>query len=861
MELFKILGKIAVDSSEADRAIDETTGKAEKSESRMTSAFKKIGAAVVACFAIDKIKDFGQACVDMTAEVAAEQSAFEQIMGNYSGEAQEKLNEIADATGMVNTRLTPYMTSMTAKFKGLGYDIGEATDYAQRGLTMASDAAAFWDMSLDESTSHLNSFVNGSYEGGEAIGLFANDTQMAAYAVEQGLISDKKEWANLEEKIKQATRLDYAENMMKQSGAVGQAAKESNQYANVQANLNEKWRQFKAQIGEPILQKIVLPAMKKLGNFITNTLSPKFEYLKQKITENKDKLLLLKDKLIMLKDKFIEFGKYLIDTFSPAFSSIKELFETVAGAVKPYIENLLGISDNSEKASGTSDKLKSVIGFVADAVKFAADKMSEFVEWLGGGSRGVTVLKTAVFGITAAFIAWKAAMAITSVVSRLKNAIIGLKAAIIGIKSVMLANPIALIVAGIAALVAAFVVLWKKCDGFREFWLNIWDNIKSAAAYAWEFIKSVWNDVSPYFSALWNKIKEDVTTVWNTIKNIFSSAWDFVKSVWDKAKPYFPAIWQGIKNVFSVVKTFIGGAFSSALVAVTAVWDTAAGYFQSVWNTIKGIFSVVKSVLSGNWNDAWEAIKGIADTWKDYFQGVWNGIKSVFSTVKSWFGDTFSAAWETIKAIAGTWGNYFQGVWDNIKSTFGAVKSWFGDTFGAAWEAVKNIFAPVGEFFGGLWDTIKDKFSSLGTSIADAIGGSVKTGINGIISMIESTINKAVDLINGALELADSIIPGDQSGWEVGSVSLPRLAQGGIVDRATIAQIGEDGPEAVVPLKNNTEWIDRVAEKVAQKQGKGGNLTVNYFLENVNMNSDSDIEENMYKFEAMRKKAELSLGG
>ena len=49
---------------------------------------------------------------------------------------------------------------------------------------MAADAAAFWDMSLEESTSHLNSFINGSYEGGEAIGLFANDTQMAAYAVE-----------------------------------------------------------------------------------------------------------------------------------------------------------------------------------------------------------------------------------------------------------------------------------------------------------------------------------------------------------------------------------------------------------------------------------------------------------------------------------------------------------------------------------------------------------------------------------------------------------------------------------------------------------------------------------------------------
>ncbi|MGN0621347.1 MAG: hypothetical protein ACI4I9_05730, partial [Porcipelethomonas sp.] len=61
MELFKILGKIAVENSEANNAIDETSGKAEQSESRITNAFKKIGTAVVAAFAIDKIKDFGQA--------------------------------------------------------------------------------------------------------------------------------------------------------------------------------------------------------------------------------------------------------------------------------------------------------------------------------------------------------------------------------------------------------------------------------------------------------------------------------------------------------------------------------------------------------------------------------------------------------------------------------------------------------------------------------------------------------------------------------------------------------------------------------------------------------------------------------
>ena len=292
MELFKLFGTIGIKNEEANEAIDETTEKAEGSESRMSSAFKKIGAAIAAAFAIDRIVAFGKEIVNVAAEVDAEVSAFEQIMGDYTDEAKAKMGEIADATGMVDTRLTPYMTSMTAKFKGLGFGIEDATDLASEGLTIAADAAAFWDKSLDESMSHLNSFVNGSYEGGEAIGLFANDTQMAAYAVKTGVVDSTKAWSSLDEATKQATRLEYAKNMMQQSGATGQAAKEAGQYANVQANLNEKWRQFKAQIGEPILQNIVIPAMEKLSK-VVDLLSVGFAKLQNWTNKHKTAVTIL----------------------------------------------------------------------------------------------------------------------------------------------------------------------------------------------------------------------------------------------------------------------------------------------------------------------------------------------------------------------------------------------------------------------------------------------------------------------------------------------------------------------------------------------------------------------------------------
>lgn len=257
LELFRLLGKIAIQNSEANSEIDKTTDKAQKAEGKMSAAFKKIGTAVAAAFAVDKIADFGKACVTAAADVAAETAAFEQIMGEYADEAGEKVKQLATSAGIADTRLKPYMTSMTAKFKGLGYDIDKATDMAQDGLTIAADSAAFYDKSLEDAMGSLNSFINGNYEGGEAIGLFANETTLATWAAE----NLGYEWKTLSEAEKQFARMEFAKAMQEASNVTGQAAKESAAFSNVVGNLKERWRQFLATVGEPILTNVAIPAM------------------------------------------------------------------------------------------------------------------------------------------------------------------------------------------------------------------------------------------------------------------------------------------------------------------------------------------------------------------------------------------------------------------------------------------------------------------------------------------------------------------------------------------------------------------------------------------------------------------------
>ena len=92
-----------------------------------------------------------------------------------------------------------------------------------------------------------------NYEGGEAIGLFANDTQLATFAVSQGLVAATKDWSGLDEATKQATRMEYAQNMQELAGATGQAARESDGYQNQVGNVQQAWKDFSSNSRRPYI--------------------------------------------------------------------------------------------------------------------------------------------------------------------------------------------------------------------------------------------------------------------------------------------------------------------------------------------------------------------------------------------------------------------------------------------------------------------------------------------------------------------------------------------------------------------------------------------------------------------------------
>lgn len=336
-----------------------------------------------------------------------------------------------------------------------------------------------------------------------------------------------------------------------------------------------------------------------------------------------------------------------------------ELVEPVGEELKPLVEEMIGyIQENGPQIK---DIITEIVKKTGEFVGYLIENGPQIISILGGIGAGMLVwnMAPAIMGVVNAIKAYKAANEGATVAQIIFNA-------------VLKQNPIVVVISVIMALVAAIVLLWNNCEEFRNFWINLWQNVQKFASDSWK-----------------------------NITKFFSDAWAFI----------------------------------------TNIWQSAPGWFSQKWAQIQQAFS--------------------------------------------------------------------------------NVGKWFGNLFAGAWKAITGKFSEWGSFWGGLWKDVQNKFSDLGTKIGGAISGAVKAGINGVIRQIENVINSGIGLINGAIWLINKI-PG-VSIDNLRYLSLPRLAKGGIVNEPTIAEIGENGQEAIIPLENNTGWLRKVARELNGYMNTGGN--------------------------------------
>ena len=264
---------------------------------------------------------------------------------------------------------------------------------------------------------------------------------------------------------------------------------------------------------------------------------------------------------------------------------------------------------------------------------------------------------------------------------------------------------------------------------------------------------------------------------WDDIKAAAVKAWEGIKSAWAKAGEWFKGIVDAIKKAFDGIGEWFKNLFAKAWEGIKSAWSGVKDWFRSLWEGIKSIWQVVK------------------DWFKTLFSNAWDGIKSAWSGVKSWFSD----------------------LWNGIKSVYSAVSGWFSSIFTNAYNGIRNAFSGITGFFSGIWNDIKNIFSNVGTAIASGIRGAVSGAVNAVLSTAANIINGFISSINFAIRIINRI-PGVNI-RRIKELHIPAMAQGGVVDSATLAMIGENGKEAVVPLENNLEWLNKLAGMLNERMG------------------------------------------
>ena len=499
------------------------------------------------------------------------------------------------------------------------------------------------------------------------------------------------------------------------------------------------------------------------------------------------------------------------------------------------------------------------------AIKQIVGWVQKFVDWLNGLSEGtkktvVTIaLLAAALGPVLIVIGKviSAVGTIMTVVPKIAGVINTVKGAFAALNTTMLANPIVLIIAAIAALVAAFIYLWNNCDGFRQFWIDLWENVKQVAITVWnaikEFFSQVWEAIKTIFSTVFEVIKTLVTTYFNLYKTIIQTVFNVIKTVittiWEAIKGVFTTVFNVIKTLvttyFNIYKTIIQTVLTIIQTVITTVWNTIKTViitvlnaiktiFSTVWNAIKTIISAVvsgiKGLITGDFTAVKNSITTIMNTIKSTITTIWNTIRSTVSTVLGAIKGAVTCVFNGIvNAVKGAMGNVLNAVktgFSNVKNHITGLASqaftWGKDLVMGIVNGIKSCIGAVGDAVKGVADKIKSflhfsvpdegPLTDYESWMPDFMGGLAK-GIEKSRGMIQ----KAVSGVSSDMVVSPKV-SSMESMTGTGTAAQPEGISGMLsAITSAIENIKPDSGDIVIPVYLGGTILDEVIVSAQQR--------------------------------------------
>ena len=506
MELFRLLGRIAIDNTEANDALDETGQKAKDTSGETESAFGKIGS-VAGTIARGVV----------TAGVAIGGAWLAAIEGSREYRTQ--------------------MNMLDTAFQASGH---------------SSEAAR-------KTYSDLNAVLGDSAQATEAAQMMAvladNEKELSTWTdIATGVYARMGEAIPLEELAMSSS--ETAKSGILTGGLVDVL---------IQAGHNEEQFQEKldACTNEQERQKLIMDTLN--GSYAKAS--------EQYKATNKD---------VMEANKANE-------RLTDAMAELGAVGEPILTAIKNAVAKMV---------SAAVPKIQSFITKVKDLKKWIKENENTVDAWVA-----VIIGATVSIGAFLLVLKWSAIM------SAATKAIKGVRAALVLFNATLRANPIGLVVSLIAGLVAAFIYLWNNNKGFRDFWLKMWDKIKSVTSSAIKSVKSKFND----FKDAVKSVRDSFGKIKDAISDKLDEAKDKVSSIIRKIKGFFPLSIGKIFSNFKIPKISVSGgkapfgiAGKGKLPSFSVKWNAEGAVLDQ-----PTIFGMVGNTLQGGGEAGKEAVAPI----------------------------------------------------------------------------------------------------------------------------------------------------------------------------------------------------------------------------------------------------------
>lgn len=630
---------------------------AESSIKGLKSLASKLLGAIGIVFSVKGLSDLAQAAAD----VEALQSQFSQVFGEIESDASDHLESIADDTGVLVNRMKGSFVQIAAFSKTTGATQEEALNLADRGMKAVADSAAFYDRSLEDATESLQSFLKGNYENDAALGLSCTETTRNAAANELY----GKSFKDLSEYQKQLTLLKMVEDANKASGALGQAARESDTWTNQLGNLKQSLIDLKAATGSTFLKSAV---------FVLKLLTR----LTQGATKAVQSLTAENGLLTRATERYHALVKLLQPAIDRMTSVMSRGFTKGVEVTKEIVERLGGIDNVMQILAITAAAFFLVMNW---SKIITGAKM--FMQLIAGIGKIFSLANLKILAIVGAIVV------LTLIVEDFINFLLG-NDSVIGTFFDK---------AGIGA------------DNARQAVFDAFGKIK-------EFLIPVWDAIFEALSAVWNALYETGRVVFYGISKVIEVVFGWIQIFWNswgsQILAWFNVLWgslggilNGFLEIIKGVANFIAsvftgdwqGAWEAIKQIFLAVLAVIVNFAAAVWETIKLLFSMGLSAISAVWNSVWGAISsffmGIWNGIVSFLDGIWNnivaGVTGAVSTVKTTIVEGLTAAINWIKSLpesAVKWGSdIIDGIVKGIKGAIGKV----GD-------AVKGIAEKITSF-------------------------------------------------------------------------------------------------------------------------------------------------------------------